>query len=266
MLDGCRRRKQTRMSTAGRPGASDEVKHEIKRGPHEKEGAASFSGVWARGPRAARFTSATRNQRLGAQPCRPAAPCSAQMRERSPYGSPLFRHLSSPPAPVSRGSVRLEGSTEPAAPLPRPRGAPGRGAKSRRLLHRTLHIRPRQPPQQASPYLWARPRLFSSGEGALTLGLTYFRASFQSFAHQYRGSRVSGRDQRSRPRRSSARGGFQVAEPGPGTSRAARGLPVGGGPFSRQAPISGPAKALRAQPPFLNCRSSLGQRSRLEVC
>ncbi|KAJ1185402.1 hypothetical protein NDU88_002195 [Pleurodeles waltl] len=30
------RRKQTRMNTAGRPGASDEVKHEIKRGPHEK--------------------------------------------------------------------------------------------------------------------------------------------------------------------------------------------------------------------------------------
>ncbi|KAJ1205581.1 hypothetical protein NDU88_001009 [Pleurodeles waltl] len=187
----------------------------MKNGTHPKptlslqhmRGGSFVLGRLGPGPRAACFTSAARNQRLGAQPCRPASPCSAQMREPSPYGSPLFRHLSSPPASVSRGSVRREGSTEPAAPLPRPRGAPGRGAKSRRLLHHTRHVRPRRPPQQASPYLWARPRLFSSGEGALTLRLTSFRASFQSFAHQYRGSRVSGRDQRSRPRRSSAHGG-----------------------------------------------------------
>ncbi|KAJ1202832.1 hypothetical protein NDU88_006627 [Pleurodeles waltl] len=144
--------------------------------------------------------------------------------------------------------------------------APGRGAKSRHLLQRARHARPRRLPQQASPYPRARPRLFSSGEGAFPLRLTSFRASFQSFAHPYRGARVSGRDQRSRPRRSSARRGFQVAEPGPGNSRAARGTPVGGGPVSRQAPISGPAKAPRAQPPFLNCHSGRGQRSRLGVC
>ncbi|KAJ1150371.1 hypothetical protein NDU88_003165 [Pleurodeles waltl] len=136
-----------------------------------QEGAASFSGVWTRGPRAARFTSAARDQWLGAQPCRPAAPCSAQVREPPPYSSPLFRFLSSPPAPASRGSSRLEESTEPAAPLPRPRGAPDRGAKSRRPLHRTRHARLRRPLQQAS--LRARPRLFSLGEGALASWLTF---------------------------------------------------------------------------------------------
>ncbi|KAJ1112744.1 hypothetical protein NDU88_001005 [Pleurodeles waltl] len=137
------------------------------------EGAASFSGVWTRGPRAARFTSAARDQWLGAQPCRPAAPCSAQVREPPPYGSPLFRLLSSPPAPASQGSSRLEESTEPATPLPCPRGAPDHGAKSRRPPHRTRHARPRRPLQQASLRLRARQRLFSSVEGALASRLTF---------------------------------------------------------------------------------------------
>ncbi|KAJ1187750.1 hypothetical protein NDU88_004520 [Pleurodeles waltl] len=57
------------------------------------------------------------------------------------------------------------------------------------------------------------------------------------------------------------------SQPAPGTSRAAHGTRIGGGPFSGRAPIPGPAETPLARPPSLETyRSGHGQRSRLGLC
>ncbi|KAJ1136277.1 hypothetical protein NDU88_002694 [Pleurodeles waltl] len=157
------------------------------------------------------------------------------------YGSPLFRLLPSPPAPASRGSSRREGSTEPAARSPARGGlqiaepSPGASCTARGTLARGGPLSRRVPVPGPGRACLAQVRELSS-HGSPSPGFpSVLRAPVSRGLGLQEGSTKPAASLL-RPR------GLQVAEPVPGTLRAARGTPVGDGPVSRQAPISGPAK------------------------